>query len=70
VQHNRPRLTCTRKVALNVEAALDRHNAGVAAPARLSASVGMHSDGAARIDDLLREADGRIYAAKRSRGRR
>jgi hypothetical protein len=30
----------------------------------------MHSAGAAGIDDLLREADGRMYAAKRSRGRR
>jgi len=30
----------------------------------------MHSAGAAGIDDQLREADGRIYAAKRSRGRR
>jgi hypothetical protein len=29
----------------------------------------MHSAGAAGIDDLLCEADGRMYAAKRSRGR-
>ena len=58
-----------RQVALNVEAALVRYNAGIAAPARLSASVGLHSAGAAGIDDLLREADSRMYAAKRSRGR-
>ena len=59
-----------RQVALKVEAALARHNAGAAGPARLSASVGTHSAGAADIDDLLREADRRMYAAKRSRARR
>ena len=59
-----------RQVALKVEAALARHNAGADAPARMSASVGMHSAGAAEISDLLREADRRMYAAKRSRASR
>ena len=58
-----------RQVALKVEAALARHNAGASGPARLSASAGMHSAGAGDIDDLLREADRRMYATKRSRVR-
>ena len=58
-----------RQVALKVDAALARHNATADRPARLSASTGTHSAGAADIDDLLREADRRMYATKRSRAR-
>ena len=59
-----------RQVALKVDAALARHNATAAGPARLSASTGTHSAGAADVDDLLRVADRRMYTAKRSRSRR
>jgi diguanylate cyclase (GGDEF)-like protein len=59
-----------RRVALNVDAALARHNAGATGPARLSASAGTHTAGVADIDDLLREADRRMYENKRSRSRR
>ena len=59
-----------RQVALKVDAALARHNATAAGPARLSASTGTHTAGAVDIDDLLREADRRMYATKRSRARR
>ncbi len=56
-----------RQVAVKVDAALARHNASAAGPERLSASTGTHSAGAADIDDLLREADRRMYESKRSR---
>jgi diguanylate cyclase (GGDEF)-like protein len=59
-----------RQVALKVDAALARHNATSARPARLSASTGTHTAGADDIDELLREADRRMYAAKRARGGR
>ena len=58
-----------RQVALKVEAALARHNASAAAHERVSASAGTHSAGAADINDLLREADRRMYESKRSRTR-
>ena len=59
-----------RQVALKLDAALARHNATAAGPARVSASMGMHTAGAADIGDLLREADRRMYASKRTRARR
>jgi diguanylate cyclase (GGDEF)-like protein len=58
-----------RQVARKVDAALARHNATAAEPARLSASAGTYTAGADDIDDLLREADRRMYASKRSRVR-
>ena len=57
------------QVALKVEAALARHNASATAQERVSASTGTHSAGAADIDELLREADRRMYVSKRSRAR-
>ncbi len=59
-----------RRVGLEVEAALARHNAAATGAMRLSASSGTHSVGADGIDGLLREADRRMYAAKRSRAGR
>ena len=59
-----------RQVALKVDAALARHNADVTGPVRLSASAGTHTAGAADIDDLLREADRRMYVNKRARSHR
>jgi len=59
-----------RQVALKVDAALSRHNATAAGSALLSASAGTHTAGAADIDDLLREADRRMYESKRTRTRR
>jgi diguanylate cyclase (GGDEF)-like protein len=59
-----------RQVAVKVDVALARHNAAAVGPARLSASSCMLSAGAADVDTLLREADRRMHAAKRSRGRR
>jgi diguanylate cyclase (GGDEF)-like protein len=59
-----------RQVALKVDAALARHNAVAAVPERLSASFGTHTAGAADIDDVLREADRRMYESKRSRSPR
>ena len=59
-----------RHVALKVDAALARHTTTAAGPARLAASTGTHSAGAADIDDLLREADRRMYESKRSRASR
>jgi diguanylate cyclase (GGDEF)-like protein len=58
------------QVARKVEEALARHNATAGGRHRLSASVGTHSAGAADIDELLREADRSMYAAKRARARR
>jgi diguanylate cyclase (GGDEF)-like protein len=58
-----------RQVALKVDAALAGHNATAVGPARLSASSGTHTAGAADVDGLLREADRRMYVAKRSRGK-
>jgi diguanylate cyclase (GGDEF)-like protein len=57
------------RVALKVDEAIARHNAAADEPARLSASVGRHTAGAADISDVLHEADRRMYAMKRSRGR-
>jgi diguanylate cyclase (GGDEF)-like protein len=56
-----------RRVARSVEEALARHNTTAALSARLSVSTGTHTAGADDIDALLREADRRMYAAKRSR---
>ena len=56
-----------RQVALKVEDALARHKATATGPICLSASTGTHTAGAADIDELLREADRRMYAAKRLR---
>jgi diguanylate cyclase (GGDEF)-like protein len=58
-----------QRVALKVEAAMDSRNAA-GGPVGMSASLGVHTAGAADINDLLREADRRMYSAKRSRGRR
>ena len=58
-----------KRVALKVDEAIARHNAAVEESARLSASVGRHTAGAAHIGDVLHEADRRMYAMKRSRGR-
>ena len=59
-----------REVARKVDDAVSRHNAADAGPAHLSVSTGTHTAGAADIDDLLREADRRMYATKRARSRR
>jgi diguanylate cyclase (GGDEF)-like protein len=60
-----------RQVAAKVEAALARRNETLADRLSLSASVGVHTAGAAGIDQLLREADRRMYSVKRGRrGRR
>lgn len=59
-----------RQVALKVDAALECQNAQAAGPARLSASAGTHTAGAADIDELLREADRLMYVSKRLRSRR
>ncbi len=58
-----------RRVALKVDEAIASRNAATKGPVRLSASMGMHTAGKADIDDLLREADRRMYAMKRSRAR-
>jgi diguanylate cyclase (GGDEF)-like protein len=57
-----------RQVTRKVDAAVVHHNATVAGPP-LSVSMGVHSAGPEGIGDLLREADRRMYATKRSRGR-
>jgi diguanylate cyclase (GGDEF)-like protein len=59
-----------RRVVLKVEAALSRHNATATGAALLSASTGTHTAGPDDVDTLLREADRRMYAAKRSRAHR
>jgi diguanylate cyclase (GGDEF)-like protein len=60
-----------RQVATKVEAALARRNETLADRPNLAASVGVHTAGAAGIDQLLREADRRMYSVKRGRrGRR
>jgi len=56
-----------RRVALKVDEAISRHNADTAGPIRLSVSMGMHTADGAGVDDLLREADRRMYEMKRSR---
>jgi diguanylate cyclase (GGDEF)-like protein len=56
-------------VAHKVAAAIAAHNASGRTP-RLSASVGTHTAGAGTAGTLLREADRRMYAVKRARGRR
>jgi diguanylate cyclase (GGDEF)-like protein len=58
-----------RRVAAKVDEAIARHNETAAPVARLAASMGLHSAGGADISDLLREADRRMYATKRSRRR-
>ena len=54
------------EVARKVAAAIDGRNQVSPAP-KLSASIGTHTAGAGGGDDLLREADRKMYAAKRSR---
>jgi diguanylate cyclase (GGDEF)-like protein len=56
-----------RHVALKLEDAMARHNAGASEPLRLSVSIGMHTAGSADLDGLLLEADRRMYAMKRRR---
>jgi diguanylate cyclase (GGDEF)-like protein len=56
-------------VAHKVAAAIAAHNADGRSP-RLSASVGTHTAGAGTAGTLLREADRKMYAVKRARGRR
>ena len=57
-------------VVLKVEEAIARHNAAASGPLRLSASIGVHTAGAADVADLLHEADRRMYATKRRRALR
>jgi diguanylate cyclase (GGDEF)-like protein len=57
-----------RHVARKIGEAIERHNA-TRNGLPLSASLGMHTAGEADVDDLLHEADRRMYAMKR-RGRR
>jgi len=57
------------RVAGKVDDAIARHNETAAPAERLSASMGRHSAGGADLGDLLREADRRMYASKRSRRR-
>ncbi len=56
-------------VARKVAAAIAAHNAA-ARPPYLSASVGTHTAGAGSVGALLREADRKMYAVKRTRGTR
>jgi diguanylate cyclase (GGDEF)-like protein len=56
-----------QQVALKVEKAIARHNAQAGGAVPLSASVGMHTVSGADTDDLLREADRRMYAVKGTR---
>ena len=56
------------EVERKVAAAIAARNAAAAEP-RLSASAGTHTATAAGVDTLLREADRRMYASKRARGR-
>jgi diguanylate cyclase (GGDEF)-like protein len=56
-----------RRVAFKLNEAIARHNA-VKTP-RISASMGMHTADSAGVDDLLREADRRMYEMKRARSR-
>ncbi len=58
-----------RHVAQKIEEAIERHNAAAPRRLRLSASLGMHTAGEADVDDLLHEADRRMYAMKRARHR-
>jgi two-component system cell cycle response regulator len=53
-----------QQVALKVEKAIGRHNPQAAEAVQLSASVGMYTVNGADTDDLLREADRRMYAMK------
>ena len=59
-----------REVARKVDDAVAFHNAADSGPACLSVSTGTHTSGPGDIGDLLREADRRMYATKRSRARR
>ena len=54
-----------RQVTGKVEAAIAARNAAAEAP-YLSASTGAHTAGAEGVDSLLREADRRMYEAKRA----
>ena len=58
-----------RRVGGKVDEAIARHNETAPVAERLSASMGLHSAGGADLGDLLREADRRMYATKRSRRR-
>ena len=58
-----------REVARKIDDAIARHNASDPGPVRLSASVGMHTTEGGGVDDLLREADRRMYDTKRARSR-
>jgi diguanylate cyclase (GGDEF)-like protein len=55
------------RVGLKVSEAISLHNAASPDTERLSASMGMHTADGAGVDDLLREADRRMYEMKRSR---
>jgi diguanylate cyclase (GGDEF)-like protein len=58
------------EVARKVAAAIAARNAAATGRPSLSASAGTHTAAAAGVDTLLREADRRMYASKRSRGGR
>jgi diguanylate cyclase (GGDEF)-like protein len=57
------------RVVVKVHEAIQRHNAVAPGPVPLSASIGVHTTGAAGVADLLHEADRRMYAMKRRRPR-
>jgi diguanylate cyclase (GGDEF)-like protein len=56
-----------RQVALKLEEAMARHNAAAPGALRISVSMGVHTADSADLDDLLLEADRRMYAMKRRR---
>jgi diguanylate cyclase (GGDEF)-like protein len=58
-----------RRVGRKIEDAIVARNASAGGAVTLSASLGMHTVGEADIDDLLHEADRRMYAMKRGRSR-
>ena len=58
-----------RRVGRKIEEAIVARNASAGGAVGLSASLGMHTVGEADIDDLLHEADRRMYAMKRGRAR-
>jgi diguanylate cyclase (GGDEF)-like protein len=59
-----------QEVERKVDAAIAARNAASPEAPHLSASTGTHTAGADGVDGLLREADRRMYAAKRARARR
>ena len=56
-----------RRVALKIDEAIARENARRLGPVRVAASMGLHTAGEDGIEDLLLEADRRMYAMKRAR---